>query len=113
MLGFPLLVAYKQLGKRIEDRAPGWAWITSVGLIGLVAQMVGLLRWTFVVPVLAEQYATGGPVNQKIAASLFQVLHQYGGVLLGEHLGQLFTIIWVLCWGSRGCSIQAGRCPSG
>jgi len=26
----------------------------------------------------------------------FKTIHQYGGVLLGEHLGQLFTIIWTV-----------------
>src|SRR6185503_3829465 len=26
----------------------------------------------------------------------FQTIHQFGGVLLGEHLGQLFTIIWTV-----------------
>ena len=27
---------------------------------------------------------------------LFKTIHQYGGVVLGEHLGQLFTIIWTI-----------------
>jgi hypothetical protein len=26
----------------------------------------------------------------------FQVIHQLGGVLLGEHIGQLFTIVWTI-----------------
>ena len=26
----------------------------------------------------------------------FKTIHQYGGVVLGEHLGQLFTIIWTV-----------------
>ncbi len=26
----------------------------------------------------------------------FQVVHQYGGVVLGEHIGQLFTIAWTI-----------------
>jgi len=28
--------------------------------------------------------------------AVFQVVHQYGGVVLGEHIGQLFTIIWMV-----------------
>ena len=32
------------------------------------------------------------------AASImtFKTIHQFGGVLMGEHLGQLFTIIWTI-----------------
>ncbi len=26
----------------------------------------------------------------------FKTIHQFGGVLMGEHLGQLFTIIWTV-----------------
>jgi hypothetical protein len=26
----------------------------------------------------------------------FKTIHKFGGVLLGEHLGQLFTIIWTV-----------------
>ena len=26
----------------------------------------------------------------------FKTIHQYGGVVLGEHLGQLFTVIWTV-----------------
>ena len=27
---------------------------------------------------------------------MFQAVHQYGGVVLGEHIGQAFTILWIL-----------------
>jgi hypothetical protein len=32
-------------------------------------------------------------VKQSTVTS-FKVVHQLGGVLLGEHIGQLFTIVW-------------------
>jgi hypothetical protein len=68
------------------------------GVIGAVAQIIGLLRWPFVVPALAASYA-GGPVSpatQVALESVFQAVHQYGGVVLGEHIGQTFTIIWMV-----------------
>ena len=34
--------------------------------------------------------------TKEIAKASFQTLHQFAGVLLGEHLGQLFTIIWTI-----------------
>ncbi len=33
---------------------------------------------------------------KEAAKIAFQTLHQFGGVLLGEHLGQLFTVAWTI-----------------
>ncbi len=71
-------------------------WLATIGIVGLVVQMIGLLRWTFVVPILANNYDLGDETGKEISKAMFQVVHQYGGVVLGEHLGQLFTIIWVI-----------------
>lgn len=96
VLGLPMLVAYKQLGNQLEPTSSSISWLTTIGIIGLVAQMIGLLRWTFVVPVLATNYHLGGDTAKEVAKAMFLVVHQYGGVLLGEHIGQIFTIIWVI-----------------
>jgi hypothetical protein len=60
--------------------------------------MIGLLRWSFVVPGIAAAYgATGATAATKTAADItFNAIHQYGGVVLGEHLGQAFTIAWIV-----------------
>ncbi|MGZ9224266.1 MAG: DUF4386 family protein, partial [Anaerolineales bacterium] len=29
-------------------------------------------------------------------STVFVAVHQYGGVILGEHIGQFFTIIWMV-----------------
>ena len=59
--------------------------------------MIGLLRWTFVVPVLAESFVHAADESTKHAAIMtFKAIHQFAGVLLGEHLGQLFTILWTV-----------------
>lgn len=96
VLGLPMVIANVQLGKALEDKSPAVRWITVFGVMGLFVQMIGLLRWAFVVPILSEQYFIGDTLDKEIAISLFRVIHQYGGVVLGEHLGQLFTIIWVM-----------------
>jgi len=96
VLGLPMLVAYKQLGSQLEHKSASVNWLTTIGIIGLVTQMTGLLRWTFVVPILANNYYSGTDAAKEISKAMFQVVHQYGGVVLGEHLGQLFTIIWVI-----------------
>lgn len=95
--GLPLVPAYILLGQQYENKAPLVRTATTIGVIGLLVQMVGLLRWTFVVPVLADSYVHAADDATKAAALLsFKTIHQYGGVLLGEHLGQLFTICWTV-----------------
>lgn len=96
ILGLPLIVAYTRIGQLLENNFPQVRWITTVGLVGLLAQMIGLLRWTFVVPVLAENYRDGNAATQAASEVAFQMIHQAGGVLLGEYIGQLFTIIWTV-----------------
>ncbi len=96
MVGLPLLPAYVLLGQQLENKFSFIRWATNIGVISLVVQMLGLLRWTFVVPVLANNYVNGNDMTKEAAKIAFQVVHQYGGVILGEHIGQLFTIAWTL-----------------
>jgi hypothetical protein len=68
-----------------------------LGIVGLVVQMVGLLRWVFVVPLLAGAYvdpSTDEATRQAVSIT-FQTVHAAGGVLLGEHVGQAFTVGWM------------------
>jgi hypothetical protein len=68
-----------------------------MGVIGLIIQMIGLLRWTFVVPVLADTFvSTTDEITRTAAIVAFETIHQFAGVMLGEHLGQLFTIAWTV-----------------
>ncbi len=75
---------------------------TTCGVIALVAQFLGLLRWTFVVPSLADAYVNpaSSQATKDAAVIAFQVLHQYGGVVIGEHIGQLFTVVWMFLAGA-------------
>lgn len=95
--GLPLVPAYIMLGQKLESKNTLVRPATIIGTIGLIVQMIGLLRWTFVVPVLADSYINATDEATKSAAIIaFKTIHQFGGVLLGEHLGQLFTIIWTV-----------------
>ncbi len=97
LLGTPLLLAYILIGQKYEALNPHIRWITTIGVLSAILQMIGLLRWVFVVPVLAQNYidATTNELRESIVI-VFNAVHQFGGVLLGEHLGQLFTIIWTV-----------------
>jgi hypothetical protein len=94
VLGLPLLVAYILLGQKLEQKFNFIRWVTTLGVIGLLVQMLGLLRWTFVVPILSQNFIKGNEMVKEVSKVAFQVVHQYGGVVLGEHIGQLFTIVW-------------------
>lgn len=97
LLGIPLLIAYSMIGQKLETRLPYMRWVTSIGIISGVVQIVGLLRWVFVVPVLASDFINAGqPATRDTIVIIFKTIHQFGGVLLGEHLGQLFTVIWTV-----------------
>jgi hypothetical protein len=95
--GIPLIPAYIMIGQKFESKAPLVRMATTIGVIGLIVQMIGLLRWTFVVPVLADTFVHATDEATKSAAILsFKTIHQFGGVILGEHLGQVFTIAWTV-----------------
>ncbi len=95
--GIPLLPAYILIGQKFENKASLVRIATTIGVIGLIVQMIGLLRWTFVVPVLADTFVHATDEATKTAFIVsFKTLHQFGGVILGEHLGQLFTIAWTV-----------------
>lgn len=99
LAGLPLLVATILLGKLWTDKSPTlMSLATTLGVIGFVVQFVGLLRWVFVVPILALNYTapSASEVTKEAAIASFQTIHQFGGVLLGEYIGQLFTIGWML-----------------
>ena len=97
LTGLPLIPAYILLGQRLEGQSR-WARVaTNIGVAGLIVQMVGLLRWTFVVPVLADSFVHAtDPATKAAAIMSFKTIHQFGGVVLGEHLGQLFTVAWTV-----------------
>jgi len=69
---------------------------TTIGVLAGLVQMLGLLRWVYLVPGLARTYAdpTLAPEQREVHAAVFRALHQYLGVGVGEHLGYLFTGIW-------------------
>jgi hypothetical protein len=95
--GITLIPAYILIGQKLESKSSLVQVATNIGVIGLVVQMIGLLRWTFVVPVLARSFIETTDENIKASAIMsFKTIHQYGGVVLGEHLGQLFTVIWTV-----------------
>lgn len=71
---------------------------TAFGVLAGIMQVIGLIRWVFVVPSLANAYTDPAATEATRAATVivFNTIHQYAGVAIGEHLGQLFTAVWAL-----------------
>jgi hypothetical protein len=67
---------------------------SMVGAASVLLSLIGFLRWVFVVPPLARSYVDGDATTQAAVEAAWTAQHQFGGALLGEHLGQLLVIGW-------------------
>jgi hypothetical protein len=82
----PLVVL---LSSAIDDADPALLQLaTTTGVIAALVQFLGLIRWPFLVPYLAEQE------DSEAVDLIFQAFNRYLGVAVGEHHGYLFTGAW-------------------
>jgi Domain of unknown function (DUF4386) len=74
---------------------------TVVGVLAGLVQMLGLLRWVYLVPGLARSHADprASQAHRDAAVAIFRAFHQYLGVGVGEHLGYLLTGLWSILVG--------------
>jgi hypothetical protein len=84
-MGIALSISKERM-QRVPALAIGAA--LTGALAGLV-QGMGLLRWVFVVPGLARD------AGSEIAQGQFALMNAYAGVAIGEHMGQIFTALFV------------------
>ena len=80
----PILLLPAALGRR-ED--PVLRAATFVGAASVLLALIGFLRCVFVVPALAGSYTAGDAATKAAVAAAWTAQHQFGGALLGEHLG--------------------------
>ncbi|GBF57680.1 hypothetical protein PbB2_01349 [Candidatus Phycosocius bacilliformis] len=68
------------------------------GALAGLTQAMGLWRWVFVIPSLARTHAdpAASPEAKAAAERAFEVLNLYGGVAIGEHMGQLLTALFIV-----------------
>jgi Domain of unknown function (DUF4386) len=87
----PILLLPAALSRRDD---PVLRAATFVGAASVLLSVIGFLRWVFVVPALADSYVAGDATTKAAVAAAWMAQHQFGGALLGEHLGQLLAIGW-------------------
>jgi hypothetical protein len=91
VLVVPILLLPAALGRRDD---PALRAATYLGATSVVLSLIGFLRWVFVVPPLADSYVAGDATSRAAVDAAWTAQHQFGGALLGEHLGQLLVIGW-------------------
>jgi hypothetical protein len=74
---------------------------TTLGVLAGIVQMLGFVRWPFLVPALAASYLSpaASETTREMLRTAFLAFNQYAGVGIGEHLGYLFTAFWGLLVG--------------
>ena len=74
----------------------------TIGVLAGLVQMLGLLRWVYLVPSLARIHADPalGGGQREATLAVFDAMHRYLGVGVGEHLGYLFTGLWSVLTGA-------------
>ena len=88
-LGALLFAPLAGLLERAIGLRAGWA-----GQASAVAQTVGLARWVFIVPILAEAQKDAPPPLAAIIDLLYRAQHQMFGTFIGEILGQILLAAW-------------------
>ncbi len=98
LLFIPLSIALGLRPNRIGQHPALAIGAAVVGSLAGVMQVVGLWRWVFVVPGLAKHYIDplASEAQRLAAVSAFELINQYGGVAIGEHIGQLLTSMFVV-----------------
>jgi hypothetical protein len=91
LLAVPILLLPAALGLRDH---PALRVAAYAGAASVLLSLIGFLRWVFVVPPLAASYVDGDSTTRAAVDAAWTAQHQFGGALLGEHLGQLLVIGW-------------------
>ncbi len=99
MLSAILLIPLSLLLHRLlaKENSPLLAIATTFGVLTGVMKSLGILRWLFLMPFLADTYVNPGTsaATRQTVALLYDAFNLYAGKV-GEHLGtQLFTAFWV------------------
>jgi hypothetical protein len=73
-----------------------------IGVLASLVQVLGLIRWPFLVPYLAREAGDTSPESPRGEAIdvVFQAFNRYLGVAVGEHLGYALTGVWSILAGA-------------
>jgi hypothetical protein len=70
----------------------------TAGVLSGVFQVLGFFRWVILIPMLASAYSSN-EISTDVIFFLEKFANTYLGMTVGEHLGTLFTGLWLLALG--------------
>lgn len=70
-------------------------FVVTSGVLSGVFQMLGFFRWVILIPMLSNAYNTNEIASETIFF-LEKFANTYMGMTVGEHLGSLFTGLWLI-----------------
>jgi uncharacterized protein DUF4386 len=97
--------------------APGTTIASVAAALAVAAglvQVIGLVRWPFLVPELARRHADpdATPERRAMIELVLASVHRLLGVGIGEHLGYLFTGLWTLALSAMILAGTDGTVPT-
>lgn len=93
LMFIPVAMGFSRLLSRLH--ASKWD-ASNLGVASAIVQAAGLLRWVLVVPGLAAAFVAPNTsaIQRDTLVIAFDIVHRFGGMLLGEMLGQLLLAAW-------------------
>ena len=94
----PMALALSITPERLKSAPALSIGAALFGALAGVMRAIGLLRWVFAIPAVAAAHADPAATDaaRYQAERTFDLLNAWGGVAIGEHLGQLLTVLFVL-----------------
>lgn len=95
----PLLALAPLLQQAFAANGVDGAYLSLTTIVAVVAaafNVIGLMRWVFLVPLLVKKYHDPAttPAARDAVEVIFEAFHTYLGVTIGEFLGFTFIGIW-------------------
>ncbi|MBO9598669.1 MAG: DUF4386 family protein, partial [Cohnella sp.] len=71
---------------------------TGLGIGAGIAQILGFIRWPFLMPYLADTYASTAstPAAKEAVVVVYESFNRYAGMAVGEHLGWVLMGLWLI-----------------
>ena len=110
VLFIPLVLLVERLFT--AEKAPLMRVATVIGVLAGAVQMIGFIRWPFLVPYLSQTYLDPAisVATREATTVVFQAFNQYAGGAIGENMGYLFTSVWTLLFALT--IIRSARFPA-
>lgn len=99
MTGLTFIVMAIAVHEALRERSGSWGRFALVmGVLAGLTQAIGFIRWVWLVPTVAAIATdpSASPASRDAALVVFDSLHQFAGVSVGENLSFWFQGLWTI-----------------